>query len=141
MTKFRDPKEILDESLASLPPVIEQHPPVITRAEVWPYPELDKLWVRVETSPFVSWPNFSFTVYDPDGNVASSMFVIEARNIYQSLTMHLRRDPQPGAHYRLEIELSRDDAALDTRLLEFDLVYQDPAAAHRRAEDEQPGPA
>jgi hypothetical protein len=137
VSKFRDPKEILDESLASLPPQVEPHPPVIQRAEVWPYPELDKLWVRVETSPFVAFPNLSITAFDPDGQVVASMFVVEARQAYQSLTMHLRRAPRAGEHYRLEIELSRDDAVLDTRILDFDLAYQDPAEARRKAQEQQ----
>jgi hypothetical protein len=137
--KFRDPKEILDESLAGLPPQVEPHPPVIQRAEVWPYPELDKLWVRVETSAFVAFPNLSFTALDPDGQVVATMFVVEARQPYQSLTMHLRSTPRPGEHYRLEIELSRDDAVLDTRTLDFDLVYQDPAEARRKAQESQDG--
>ncbi len=136
MPKFRDPKEILDESLANLPPVVEHQPPVIARAEAWPYPDLDKVWVRVETTPFVTYPNLGFAIYDPEGVVVSSMFVVEARNVYQSLTMHLRRPPQAGARYRLEIELSRDDTVLDTRLLEFDLVHQDPAAANRREQED-----
>jgi hypothetical protein len=128
---FRDPKEILDESLANIPPIVEPHPPVIQRVEVWPYPELDKLWVRVESSAFTTFPNFDFTVLDPDGSVVSSMFVVEARTPYQSLTMHLRQPPRPGERYRLAIELSRDEAVLDQRILEFDLVYQDPVEARK----------
>lgn len=133
MTKFRDPKQILDESLAGLEPVVESHPPVLQRAEVWPYPELDRLWVRVESSAFVAFPNFDFTVFDSDGQVVSSMFVVEARNAYQSLVMHLRQPPRPGEHYQLEIVLSRDEQVLDTRVIDFALVYQDPAEARKQA--------
>ena len=133
MPTMRDPKQILDESLATLPQAVEPHPPIILRAEVWPYPELDRLWVRVECSPFVAFPNLSFAAFDPEGHVASAMFVVEARNPYQSLTMHMRQAPQPGAHYRLEIELSRDEEVLDTRALDFDLVYRDPAQVRKQA--------
>ncbi len=139
MPKFRDPKDILNESLAHVPPVEEPHPPVIQRAEVWPYPELDKLWVRVESSPFAAFPNFEFAVFDPEGHIASTMFVVEARSAYQSLTMHLRQAPRPGERYRLEIALNRDGAVLDTRMLEFDLTYQDPAEARRAAQGGEEG--
>jgi hypothetical protein len=127
VTKFKDPKEIHRESLANIPVQVEAYPPVIQRAEVWPYPELDRLWVRVEISNFVAFPNLAFTLYDVQDEVVSTMFQVEIRNTYQSLTMHLRRPPQPGARYRLEIELSREEAVLDTREITFDLVYQDPA--------------
>jgi hypothetical protein len=129
LPEFRDPKDILNESLANIPPIVEPHPPVIRRAEVWPYPELDKLWVRVESSAFAAYPNFEFAVYDPDGRVVSSMFVVEARSPYQSLTMHIRQAPRAGERYRLEVELNRENVLLDARVLEFDLVYRDPVEA------------
>jgi hypothetical protein len=134
MTEFKDPKEIYRESLASMPATVESTPPVIRRAEAWPYPELDKLWVRVETSGFATWPNLAFTLYGPDEEVVSTMFQVEIRNPYQSLTMHLRRPPQPEERYRLEIELSRDDTVLDTREIVFDLVYRDPEAGKKKPE-------
>ena len=52
--------------------------------------------------------------------------MVEIRNPYQSLTMHLRRPALAGQPYRLEIVLSRDDQVLDQRALDFDLVYRDP---------------
>lgn len=136
MPTFRDPKQILDESLANIPPVVEPHPPVIQRAEAWPYPELDKVWVRVESSAFTTFPNFDFTVLDPDGRVVSTMFIVEARSPYQSLTMHLRQPPRPGERYQLAIELTRDEAVLDRRILEFDMVYRDPVEARKQAKEE-----
>ena len=51
MTEFQDPIEIYRESLASMAIPIEEHPPVIRRAEVWPYPDLVRLWVRLEMTP------------------------------------------------------------------------------------------
>ena len=135
MTEFKDPKEIYREALANIPLQVEAHPPVIQRAEAWPYPDLDRLWVRLETSGFASFPNLAFTLYGPDGDVVSTMFMVEIRNPYQSLTMHLRLEPRPGEAYRLEIELSRDDAILDTRTLSFDLVYRDPAASQAQGDE------
>lgn len=104
----------------------EEVPPVIRRAEVWPYPDLIRLWVRLETGDFVAYPNLALTVRDPDGQVVSNMFMVEIRQPYQSVTMHLRQPPRPGESYALEIELSRDEAVLDTRTVKFELVYREP---------------
>jgi hypothetical protein len=129
VTEQRDPKEIYREALARVPVPAEEHPPRIERAECWPYPELDKLWVRLETSPFAALPDLALTLYGPDGAVVSSMYIVEMRQPYQSLTMHLRRPPEPGAGYRLALELSRAEQSLDQRDLEFALVYRDPKGA------------
>jgi hypothetical protein len=128
VTEFKDPKEIYREALTRVQPAVETQPPKIQRAEVWPYPELDRLWVRVETGGFATFPNLSFTLIGPDGDMVSTMFMVEIRNPYQSLTMHLRRPPLPDQTYRLEIVLDRDETTLDTRVIEFPLTYRDPAA-------------
>lgn len=135
MTEMDDPLEIYRRSLAEAPRVVEEHPPRIERAEVWPYPELQRLWVRVQVSPFAAFPNLAFTVTDPDGTVVCTMFMVEIREVYQSVTLHLRQGPRPAEPYRLLIELSRDEAELDTRLLDFELVFKDPARAGKRGEE------
>ena len=137
MTETKDPNEIFRESLANLPAQVEARPPVIQRMEVWPYPELDKLWIRLETSGFVAFPNLGFTLYDPEGQVVSTMFLVEIRNPYQSLTMHLRRPPREGESYRLEVELTRDDQELDARTVMVELVYHDPAEARKRQGEQE----
>ena len=129
MTKLKDPIEIYRDSLAGTPERIEPHPPVIERAEVWPYPDLKRLWVRVQVSAFAAFPNLALTVTGPDGAVACSMFMVEIRDVYQSITLHLRREPAPGASYRLEFELMRDEAILDTRAIDFELVFREPDQA------------
>jgi hypothetical protein len=126
MPELEDPIEIYRRSLASLPAPVEAQPPIIQRAEVWPYPELTRLWVRVEISPFAAFPNLALTVTGPGATVVATMFMVEIRDPYQSVTLHLRQAPQPGAQYALELELSRDEATLDTRRLEFDLVFREP---------------
>ena len=82
--------------------------------------------MRVETSPFVGFPNLAITVIGPDEVVVATMFMVEIRDRYQSVTLHLRQAPRPGAKYALELELSREEVALDTRRLEFDLAFRDP---------------
>lgn len=129
MTRLVDPIELYRAALADAPTPTEDRPPTIERAEVWPYPDLRRLWVRVQTGPFAAFPNLALTVSDPDGQVVCSMFMVEIRAAYQSVTLHLRQTPRPGGRYRLALELTRDDAALDQREIEFELVYREPDAA------------
>lgn len=126
MTELQDPIEIYRASLASIPAPVETHPPTIERVEVWPYPDLKRLWARVETTPFAAFPDLAFTVSDPDGEIVCTLFMVEIRDAYQAVTLHLRRTPRPGETYRLEIELLRAEAPLDTRTLDFPLVFREP---------------
>ena len=132
MTELQDPIEVCRQSLADVPRVVELHPPILERAEVLAYPDLSRVWVRIQTSPFSTSPNLDLTVLDPDGNVVSSMFVIEAREPYQSLTLHLRQPPRAQEQYRLAIELSREEEVLDTRLIDFALVFEEPPNEHHK---------
>ena len=76
--------------------------------------------------PFAAFPNLDLTLIDPDEAVVATMAMVEIRNAYQSVTLHLRRAPRPGERYRLEIELSRDEAVLDTRVVAFELAFRNP---------------
>lgn len=133
MTQLRDPDEIYREALARVPRAPEEHPPVIERAEAWPYPDLRRVWVRLQTSPFEAYPNVALVIQDPDGAVVSSMFLVEIRESYQSLTLHLRQPPRPAETYRLVIELSRDEAVLDTGEFPFELTFREPESTLRNS--------
>jgi hypothetical protein len=126
MAQLDDPIALYRAALASAPAPTEDRPPPNERAEVWPYPDLRRLWVRVQTGPFAAFPNLALTVSDPDGQVVCSMFMVEIRAAYQSVTLHLRQAPRPGDRYRLTLELTRDEVALDQREIEFALVYREP---------------
>lgn len=126
MTQMQNPEEIWQDSLRKAPPRVEEHPPAIQRAEAWPYPDLRRLWVRLETGAFAEFPNLELTLTDAEKRVVSSMFVVEMREAYQSLTLHLREEPHPGERYHLTIVLSRNEEVLDTQELNFDLVFRDP---------------
>jgi hypothetical protein len=126
MTQMQDPNEIWRTSLTEAGERKEERPPAISRAEVWPYPELDRLWVRLELSPFVAFPNLELVLAGPDGEVVNSMYMVEVHETYQSLTLFLRQPPQPGQRYLLTMELTRDEQVLDRRELDFDLVFRDP---------------
>ncbi len=126
MTQMQDPNEIWRASLTEAGERKEDEPPRLLRAEVWPYPNLERLWVRLEISPFVAFPNLELILFDPGGDAINSMYMVEVRETYQSLTLHLRQPPQPEQRYHLTVELTRDEQVLDTRELDFDLVFRDP---------------
>jgi hypothetical protein len=128
MTEMQDPMEIYRASLNAIPVTVEGTPPTIERAEVWPYPDLIRLWARVQVGPFARHPDLSFRVMDPDGQTVCALYMVEIREPYQSITLHLRQSPRPDARYHLEIELIRDDEKLADRTLEFDLTYREPQA-------------
>lgn len=126
MTKLTDPIELYREALADAPAPTEDRPPAIERVEVWPYPDLQRLWVRLQTGPFAAFPDLALAVHDPDGQEVCALFMVEIRQPYQSVTLHLRQPPRPGETYRLEIELIRGEATLDRRLVEFALAFREP---------------
>ncbi len=126
MTEMQDPMEIYRASLEAIPLIEEKMPPTIERAEVWPYPELDRLWVRVQVGPFAKYPDLSFEVVNPQGETISTLYMVDIRETYQSITLHLRQTPQPDARYRLKIALIREDEPLDTRTVDFDLTFREP---------------
>ncbi|GAB4522304.1 MAG: hypothetical protein Kow0047_32960 [Anaerolineae bacterium] len=105
-------------------------PTRIKRARLYPYPDLTRLWLRVDLSPFSRPPNLTVSVRGPDGALVSEMDLIQWRDPRISLTMHLRRPPQPGATYRAELiltELQEDEEVLlDRTELEFPLEFVEP---------------
>jgi hypothetical protein len=126
MTKLADPIKLYREALADAPIPTEDHPPAIERVEVWPYPDLRRVWARVQISSFAAYPNLALTLRDPDGQVVCAMFMVEIRDPYQSVTLHLRQTPRPGVAYRLEVELTRGESMLDQRAVEFKMVFREP---------------
>lgn len=128
---MQNPNEIWRESLSEAPARTEERPPVFLRAEAWPYPDLQRLWVRLEISSFAAFPNLELTLTDSHGEVVSRMFVVEVREAYQSLTLHLRQEPRAGKPYRLTVELTRDEQVLDTRSLVFDLIFSNPRGENK----------
>ncbi len=104
----------------------ETEPPRIERLEVYPYPDLTKIWIRGQLTYFKRFPNLELALYDPDGALISDMLLVEHRTFYLDLTMHLRSEPRPGERYRLEVRLVRDEDILDRRVHDFDLVFVEP---------------
>ena len=104
----------------------EEHPPRIEQVEVYPYPDLTRLWIRMQLSYFKRLPNLELYLYDPEDRLISDMLLVEHRNFYVDVTLHLRSEPRPGERYRLEAFLIRDDEVLDHKVHEFPLVFVDP---------------
>ena len=104
----------------------ETEPPRIEKIEVYPYPNLTTLWIKMTLSYFKRYPNIELYLYDPDNKLIADMLLIEHRNFYVDITMHLRQSPRPGELYRLEAFLIRDDTILDEKHHEFTLVFVDP---------------
>ena len=99
----------------------------IERAHLYPYPDLTKLWLRVDLSAFTDPPNLEVIVRDPQGEIVSSMFLVEWQEPKVSLTMHLRRPPQPRKQYTAEVILTgQEETPLDRKEIAFDLVFVEP---------------
>ena len=98
----------------------------IDRIAVYPYPDLTKLWVRVQLSSFATPVVVTMTCLDQDGREVSDMLLVDWRDAYISLTMHLKKPPQPGETYVLHVQVERDEQVLDSQQFDFPLIFEDP---------------
>ena len=111
----------------------EEEPPRFLRAQALPYPDLARVWTRVQLTPFAGHPELEMAILDPDGQPAATMSMVDVQFTYISLTMHLKR-PRPGDHYYLLLRLTRDNTLLDRRAVPFDLVFVERDEAMAEAE-------
>jgi hypothetical protein len=114
--------------------VQEDEPPRFLRAQALPYPDLQRVWTRVQLTPFAGHPELEMAIIDPDGQPAAVMAMVDVQFTYVSLTMHLKQ-PRPGESYHLALQLTRDNTLLDRRIVPFDLVFieRDEAIAEAEA--------
>ena len=75
--------------------VHEDEPPRFLRAQALPYPDLQRVWTRVQLTPFAGHPELEMAILDPDGQPEAAMAMVDVQFTYVSLTMHLKR-PRPG---------------------------------------------
>jgi hypothetical protein len=113
--------------------VHEDEPPRFVRAQALPYPDLQRVWTRVQLTPFAGHPELEIAIIDPDGQPAAVMTMVDVQFTYISLTMHLKR-PRPGEAHTLLLRLTRDNTLLDQRAVPFDLVFVDRDEAKAEAE-------
>jgi hypothetical protein len=111
----------------------ESSPPRLLRAQALPYPELSRVWTRVQLTDFVEHPELEMVILGPDGQPEASMVMVDVQHTYLSLTMHLKR-PTPGQAYRLLLRLTRGGLLLDQREVPFPLVFVERDAAKAEAE-------
>ncbi len=102
--------------------VQEDEPPRFLRAQALPYPDLQRVWARVQLTPFDGHPELEMVILDPDGQAVAEMTMVDVQFTYISLTMHLKR-PRPDEAYHLLLRLTRDHTLLDQRSVSFDLVF------------------
>ena len=98
----------------------------IERIAVYPYPDLSRLWVRVQITSFATPVVVTLTCIDEDGIEVSDMLLIDWRDPYISLTMHLKKAPKPDAPYLLRVRVERDEHILADHSHEFPLTFVQP---------------
>lgn len=99
----------------------------IERIAVHPYPDLTRLWVRVQLSAFATPVVVQLSCMDQDGQEISDMLLVDWRDEYISLTMHFKKTPVPEATYTLAVQVLRDEQMLATQQYDFPLVFVDPS--------------
>jgi hypothetical protein len=92
----------------------------ITRLRVIPLPDMKRVTVEIELSPFSEHPNLDISIFSPEGEVIANMFVVEARDQVMALTLHLRQ-PEPAALYTAHLKVLREEETLDQRQTTFNL--------------------
>lgn len=111
----------------------ESEPPRFLRAQALPYPDLKRVWARIQLTEFVGRPELELVILGPDGAEEAAMVMVDVQHTYVSLTMHLKH-ALPQAPYRLLLRLTRDNLLLDQREVPFDLVFVDRNEAKAEAE-------
>lgn len=111
----------------------EEEPPRFLRAQALPYPDLQRVWTRVQLTEFVGHPELEMVILGPDDREEAYMVMVDVPYTYISLTMHLKRS-LPGQRYRFLLRLTRDHTLLDQREVPFDLVFVDRDQAKAEAE-------
>ena len=111
----------------------EDEPPRFLRAQALAYPDLRRVWTRVQLTEFATRPDLDMAILGPDGSEEAAMVMVDVQHTYISLTMHLRQ-PQPGETYQLMLRLTRDDQLLDQRAVPFQLVFVEREEAKAEAE-------
>jgi hypothetical protein len=92
----------------------------ILKLRAIPLPDMKRVTVEMELSPFVEHPNLDISILSPEGEVVANMFVVEARDQVMALTLHLRQ-PEPEALYTARLAVLREEEILDQHEVTFNL--------------------
>ncbi len=98
----------------------------VERIAVHPYPDLTRLWVRVQLTSFATPVVVEMACLDVEGVEVAGMLLVDWRDPYISLTMHLKKPPQPDADYTLWVRVERDGEVLAAGEHIFPLTFVDP---------------
>jgi len=90
----------------------------IRKLRAIPLPDLKRVTVEMELSPFAEHPNLDISILSPEGEVIANMFVVEARDQVMALTLHLRQ-PEPAALYTARLKVLKGEETLDQREVTF----------------------
>jgi len=96
----------------------------IRKLRAIPLPDMKRVTVEMELSPFVEHPNLDISILSPQGEVVANMFVIEAREQVMTLTLHLRQ-PEPEALYTARLAVLREEEILDQHEVTFNLHMEE----------------
>jgi hypothetical protein len=96
----------------------------IRKLRAIPLPDMKRVTVEMELSPFVEHPNLDISILSPEGEVVANMFVIEAREQVMTLTLHLRQ-PEPEALYTARLAVLREEEILDQHEVTFNLHMEE----------------
>jgi len=88
--------EFLDPAEAPRPPDQVS----FRRIEVEPYPDAQRLLVRLSVTPFQVRPTIDLEVRDEQGVKVAAVSIVEATDATMSLTLHLQ-NPSPESKYTL----------------------------------------
>ena len=92
----------------------------IRKLRAIPLPDMRRVTVEMELSPFAEHPNLDISILSPEGEVIANMFVVEARDQVMALTLHLRQ-PEPTALYTARLKVLKGEETLDQREITFAL--------------------
>lgn len=97
----------------------------IRKLRAIPLPDMRRITVEMELSPFDEHPNLDISILSPAGEVVADMFVVEARDQVMALTLHLRQ-PEPGALYTARLAVLKGEETLDQCEVTFALHKEEP---------------
>jgi len=96
----------------------------IRKLRAIPLPDMKRVTVEMELSPFTEHPNLDISILSPEGEVVANMFVVEARDQVMTLTLHLRQ-PEPEALYTARLVVLREEETLDQHEVTFNLRMEE----------------
>ena len=99
---------------------------MVERVAVYPYPDLTRLWIRIQITSFATPVVVELTCLDEDGIEVASMLLVDWRDPYISLTMHLKKTPKPDTVYVLHVHIERNEKILVEHNHDFSMVFVNP---------------